>query len=117
MEDGLSLDNILDQATIDNLFTDSDTDTSDEVNNNETKDIKTVNKITLCDNGTSPIFYPTFKGILYLSGIACKRTNIHNQIIHLKKSEKQECVCDNKNGNICLTREDPCEIKLHTPEN
>ena len=84
---------------------------------NETKDIKTVNKITLCDNGTSPIFYPTFKGILYLSGIACKRTNIHNQIIHLKKSEKQECVCDNKNGNICLTREDPCEIKLHTPEN
>ena len=40
MEDGLSLDNILDQATIDNLFTDSDTDTSDEVNNNETKENK-----------------------------------------------------------------------------
>ena len=43
--------------------------------------------------------------------------NKNNQIIHLKKSEKQECVCYNKNGNICLTREDPCEIKLHTPEN
>ena len=40
MEEGLSLDNILDQATIDNLFTDSDTDTSDEVNNNETKENK-----------------------------------------------------------------------------
>ena len=42
---------------------------------------------------------------------------LYSYWFHLKKSEKQECVCDNKNGNICLTREDPCEIKLHTPEN
>ena len=79
---------------------------------NQTNHIKKVNEITLCDNGNIPIFYPTFSGILYLSGIACKRTDFINRITHLRKAENQECVCNEGENNICLVREDPCDISL-----
>lgn len=74
--------------------------------------IERIHDITFCDNGKAPMYYPTFNGILYLSKLACKRTDIHGKVHHIKVQEGQKCECRRGKDNICIYREAPCNMRL-----
>lgn len=79
---------------------------------NITKKIDDVNNIVICDNGKQSLYEPSWNGIMYITGLACKRTSFNNKITLIKRKDKKKCECSRNKGDICLIREDPCKIKL-----
>lgn len=78
----------------------------------EVKNIEKVDKIFFCDREDHPIYYPTFNGILYISKLACKRTNFSNAIVVQQYNDNKPCICKKEENDICLIRKSPCNISI-----
>lgn len=76
---------------------------------NDTKDIEKIRSLTICDdrNKHEPLFMPSWAGVLYITGLACKTEQKPFTFIL-----DGPCNCPKEKGSICLTRENEKLITL-----
>ncbi len=76
----------------------------------ETKNIKTINNITVCDDQTKhePLFRPSWNGVLYITKLGCKSKRNPPFLIDYSAS----CKCPKEKDTVCLIRENKKLITL-----